>query len=174
MDKEFVLKVLATSSGDMLKALVLNKCENIDIDFSRLPLPQGVLSSTFAKVSRQIPPAQPVVPMPDTTRLSAVPTPRPDANTALVVMKDIRFEDIEVKPEPKPIKVELVVAADEEWITYKEAAALRGSSEAAISILVKNNGLEKRKEPGFPIKINRAALMAIRQNKRKAIEAGEV
>lgn len=154
IEKAFVVQVLNTSTGDLLKALIINKFTDLKIELSKLPLPQGVASSYFGrKPLAPIPPTEPV--RKDTgnqTRISSTP-----------VIAHPKYEDIDV-PESE-IKAPTVVAtpqqsSDKEWLSVAEAAEFTGLTVNSVRTYVTTKGWEKRqKSDGRGIEIKRTSLL---------------
>lgn len=140
--KAFVVEVLATPSGDLLKALIINKFTDLNIEISKLPLPPGVASSLFGKKPiAPIPPAEPV--RKDTgsqIRISSAPKPS--------MMNLPKFEDIEENHTP-PLVAPVPQAPVKEWVTYDEAAALRGTTVASVYTAASTEKWERLRKPGI-------------------------
>lgn len=193
MDWEKLYRIADLNCGDLLKASLMNQAEpdlKINLLYLRAPERQAEKVAehlqnkgvpqlaafredhikhgrpTFESIdpvqelrNRQLAAAR------SAPRIPALAYDPPPSEQKVNIVQKVEPSDA---PAVQVVLLENNEAGEGEWITYKEAAELRGSSEAAISLLVKNNSLEKRKEKGSPIKISRAAIMALRQNKRKA------
>lgn len=83
--RAFILQVLATPTGDLLKGMIIAELTGLPVDLTRLPAPPGVVSATFARgtLARTIPPENPVAADFETReRLSSVPERRDPAKVA--------------------------------------------------------------------------------------------
>lgn len=186
MDWDKLYRIADLNCGDLLKASLMNKAEpdlNINLLYLRAPERQAEKATEHLQ-NKGVP--QLAAFREDHIKHSA---PRFESIDPIQELRNRQIAAARKAPtmpslpyDPSPDKVVPIKAAlpeevaepldvpteSDDWITYREAAQMRGSSEAAISLLVTNNKLEKRKEKGSPIKISKAAIMALRQNKRKA------
>lgn len=170
-DREFILKLAATPSGDILKAGILQaifpgKFEGLDV--GRMKLPPGSVERAFAaaaatKTIKSVPEEAKPVAAP-AERMSGSPQTQPKRELTLIglhekvdleqvaVSRDLKpwpnniaFQDIAKEP-PPPEKPK--VADDAEFVDIDGAAALRGISKASAYAYAGKFGWERKKAMG--------------------------